>query len=81
MNKDYENYCDYQVTVAKLSGDEGYIAYIKQFSFCYAIGETTDEALKDLKTVLEIYMDHYKEKELELPEPTLYKEEFFINKL
>ncbi|MDQ3132656.1 MAG: type II toxin-antitoxin system HicB family antitoxin [Acidobacteriota bacterium] len=49
--------------------DEAFIAVCQEFSGLSAFGETREEALKEAQTALDLMIEIYREKGINLPEP------------
>jgi len=47
--------------------DEGYIAIVLDLPECSAFGETEEEALKEIKVVIELWMETAEKDGLEMP--------------
>ena len=48
--------------------DEGYIAIVLEIG-CSAFGETEEEALKEIKVAIELWIEAAKKEEREIPKP------------
>lgn len=49
--------------------DEGYLAVAPELPGCSAFGETEEEALKEVKTAMELWIEAAKEEGREIPKP------------
>jgi len=49
--------------------DEGYIAIVPELPGCSACGETEDEALKEAKIAMELWLETAKKEGREIPSP------------
>ena len=43
--------------------DEGFIAVVPELPLCYVFGETPEEALKEVKTAIELWIEAAKKEE------------------
>ena len=50
--------------------DEGYIAIVPELPECSAFGETEEEALKEIKVAIDLWLETAKKDGIEIPEPT-----------
>ncbi len=50
--------------------DEGYIAVAPELPECSAFGETEEEALKEIKVAIDLWLETAKKDGREIPEPT-----------
>ena len=46
-----------KVDVIVESSDEGYIAYVPNLPGCFSMGETVEEAVENLRDIIEDYLD------------------------
>jgi predicted RNase H-like HicB family nuclease len=49
--------------------DNGYIAVVPELSGCSAFGDTEEEALKEAKTTIELWLETAKKESREIPKP------------
>ncbi len=49
--------------------DEGYIAVVPELPGCSAFGETEEEALKEIKVAIELWIEAVKKEGREIPKP------------
>ncbi len=49
--------------------DEGYVAVVPELPGCSAFGETEEEALKEVKTAMELWIEAAEKEGREIPEP------------
>ena len=61
---------NYSIRITWSDKDEGFIATVPEFRNLSAFGKTYEEALQEVKIVLEEYIEAYKEDRLPLPEPS-----------
>jgi predicted RNase H-like HicB family nuclease len=59
----------YHINIFYSEDDEGYIADIPDLRFCSAFGETPQEALSELMTALDLWLEEAKASSAEIPEP------------
>ena len=71
--KDYLE-LDYEIIVRKISVDDGggYFAYYKDFKGVMGDGESVEEAMSDVKSAFECYLEVALEKGEEIKEPSHY---------
>ena len=71
-NKEYYLNLDYEVTVRKLSEEDGggYFAYYKDFKGVMGDGESIEEAIKDVKSAFSCYLVVALENKEEIKEPS-----------
>ena len=50
--------------------DEGYIAIVPELPECSAFGETEEEALKEIKVAIDLWLETAKKDGIDIPEPT-----------
>jgi predicted RNase H-like HicB family nuclease len=50
--------------------DEGYIAIVPELPECSAFGETEEEASKEIKVAIDLWLETAKKDGLEMPEPS-----------
>ena len=60
----------YHVIVFYSEDDEGYIALAPDLKGCSAFGETPDEALKEVKTAMFLWIEECQRQKRPLPRPT-----------
>ena len=59
----------YHINLFYSEDDEGYIAYMPDFEYCSAFGDTPQEALEELMALQAMLIDEAKERGEEMPEP------------
>lgn len=59
----------YAIEIFYSEEDEGYIAIVPELPGCTAFGETEEEALKEIKTAIELWIETAKKEGREVPEP------------
>ncbi len=57
----------YAIEIFYSEEDEGYIAVVPGLPGCSAFGETEEEALKEVKTAMELWIEATKKKEEKSP--------------
>jgi predicted RNase H-like HicB family nuclease len=60
---------EYPLMVEWSKEDQQYVATCPSFPGLSALGETREQALTEAETVLHLFVESYKERQLELPEP------------
>lgn len=60
----------YPVTIFYSEEDGGYIALVPDLKGCSAFGETPQEALRELMTAAELWLDTARADRAAIPEPT-----------
>lgn len=60
---------EYPLTVEWSKEDQQYVATCPAFPGLSALGETREQALTEAETVLRLFVESYKERQIELPEP------------
>lgn len=60
----------YSVTIFYSEEDGGYIAIAPDLKGCSAFGETPQEALKELETAIELWLEVARQDAAPIPEPT-----------
>lgn len=60
----------YPVTIFHSEEDGGYIAIAPDLKGCSAFGETPQEALKEMETAMELWLDVAMRDRAPIPEPT-----------
>jgi predicted RNase H-like HicB family nuclease len=63
-----ENY-KYSIEIFHSQEDEGYIALAPELPGCSAFGETEEEALKEIKIAIELWLEIAKKESREIPQP------------
>ena len=61
---------EYPVTIFYSEEDGGYIAVAPDLKGCSAFGETPQEALKEMETAMELWLETAKQDNDAIPEPT-----------
>ena len=59
----------YTVLIFYSEEDEGYMAVVPELPGCSAFGETEEEALKKIKTAIELWIEAAKKEGREIPKP------------
>ena len=59
----------YTIEIFYSEEDEGYIAVVPELPGCSAFGETEEEALKEIKTAIELWIEAAKKEGREIPKP------------
>ena len=60
----------YPVTIFYSEEDKGYIAVVPDLKGCSAFGDTPQEALMELETAIELWLDVAHQDSTPIPEPT-----------
>ncbi len=60
----------YAIEIFYSEEDEGYIAVVPELPECSAFGETEEEALKEIKIAIDIWLETAKKEGREIPKPT-----------
>jgi predicted RNase H-like HicB family nuclease len=64
----------YAIEIFYSEEDEGHIALAPELPECSAFGETEEEALKEIKIAVKLWLETAKKEGMEIPEPS--REEF-----
>ncbi|MCK4491468.1 MAG: type II toxin-antitoxin system HicB family antitoxin [Candidatus Altiarchaeales archaeon] len=59
----------YAIEIFYSEGDEGYIAVVPELPGCSAFGETEEDALKEVKVAMELWLDTAKNEGRRIPQP------------
>ncbi|RLI76672.1 type II toxin-antitoxin system HicB family antitoxin [Archaeoglobales archaeon] len=59
----------YTIEIFYSEEDEGYIAVVPELPGCSAFGETEEEALKEIKVAIELWIEAAKKEGREIPKP------------
>jgi len=59
----------YTIEIFYSEEDEGYIAIVPELPGCSAFGETEEEALREIKTAIELWIEAAKKEGREIPKP------------
>ncbi|AEA47386.1 type II toxin-antitoxin system HicB family antitoxin [Archaeoglobus veneficus] len=59
----------YTIEIFYSEEDEGYIAVVPELPGCSAFGETEEEALKEIKIAIELWIEAAKKEGREIPKP------------
>ena len=59
----------YTIEIFHSEEDEGYIAVVPELPGCSAFGETEEEALKEIKVAIELWIEAAKKEGREIPKP------------
>lgn len=60
---------DYHINIFYSEDDNGYIADIPDLEFCSAFGETPADALRELETAKQLWLEAAKANSKEIPRP------------
>ena len=60
----------YAIEIFYSEEDEGYIAIVPELPECSAFGETEEEALKEIKVAIDLWLETARKDGLEIPKPT-----------
>jgi len=60
----------YAIEIFYSEEDEGYIAIVPELPECSAFGETEEEALKEIKIAIDLWLETAKKEGREIPKPT-----------
>lgn len=60
----------YAIEIFYSEEDEGYIAIVPELPECSAFGETEEEALKEIKVAIDLWLETAKKDGREIPKPT-----------
>jgi predicted RNase H-like HicB family nuclease len=60
----------YAIEIFYSEEDEGSIAIVPELPECSAFGETEEEALKEIKVAIDLWLETAKKNGLEIPKPT-----------
>jgi predicted RNase H-like HicB family nuclease len=61
---------EYPVTIFYSEEDGGYIAVAPDLRGCSAFGETSQEALTEMETAMELWLETARQDNVRIPEPT-----------
>jgi predicted RNase H-like HicB family nuclease len=59
----------YAIEIFYSEEDEGYIAVVPELPGCSAFGETPEEALREIKVAIELWIETAKKEGREIPKP------------
>ncbi|KCZ70704.1 hypothetical protein ANME2D_02727 [Candidatus Methanoperedens nitroreducens] len=59
----------YAIEIFYSEEDEGYIAIVPELPGCSAFGETEEEALKEIKIAIDLWLETAKKEGREIPKP------------
>lgn len=59
----------YAIEIFYSEEDERYIAIVPELSECSAFGETEEEALKEIKIAIDLWLETAKKEGMKIPEP------------
>jgi predicted RNase H-like HicB family nuclease len=59
----------YAIEIFYSEEDEGYIAIVPELPGCSAFGRTEEEALREIKTAMELWLETAKKEGREIPQP------------
>jgi predicted RNase H-like HicB family nuclease len=59
----------YEVDIFWSEEDGGYIANVPELPYCSAFGETYEEALREVRTAMDLYLSALREEGKEAPKP------------
>lgn len=60
----------YAIEIFYSEEDEGYIAIVPELPECSAFGETEEEALKEIKVAIDLWLETAKKEGREIPKPS-----------
>lgn len=60
----------YAIEIFYSDEDEGYIAIVPELPLCSAFGETEEEALKEIKIAMELWLETAKSEGKNIPKPS-----------
>ena len=60
----------YAIEIFYSEEDEGYISIVPELPECSAFGETEEEALKEIKVAMDLWLETAKKDRREIPKPT-----------
>ncbi len=60
----------YAIEIFYSEEDEGYIAIVPELPECSAFGETEEDALKEIKIAVDLWLETAKKEGREIPKPT-----------
>lgn len=59
----------YAIEIFYSEDDEGYVAVVPELPGCSAFGETEEEALKEIKVAMELWLETAKKESRPIPHP------------
>ncbi len=59
----------YKIEIFYSEEDEGYIAVVPELPGCFAFGETEEEALKEVKIAIELWLETARKEGRDIPQP------------
>jgi len=59
----------YAIEIFYSGEDEGYIAIVPELAGCSAFGETEEEALKEVKVAIDLWLDTAEKEGRQIPKP------------
>ena len=59
----------YAIEIFYSEEDEGYIAVVPELSECSAFGETEEDALEEVKTAMNLWLETAKKERRKIPKP------------
>ncbi len=62
--------CSEKIEIFYSEEDEGYIAVAPELPECSAFGETEEEALKEIKVAIDLFLATAKKNQREIPQPS-----------
>jgi predicted RNase H-like HicB family nuclease len=60
----------YAIEIFYSEEDDGYIAVVPELPECSAFGETEEEALKEIKVAIDLWLETAKKEGRQIPKPT-----------
>jgi len=60
---------EYAIEIFYSKEDEGYIAVAPELSGCSAFGETEEEALNEIKTAMDLWLETARQEGRKIPQP------------
>ena len=68
---------DYHINIFWSQDDDAYVADIPDLKYCSATGASPEEALAELRTARELWLESARERGIPVPEPT-YRPAIYI---
>lgn len=64
---------NYTITIFWSGEDQAYIAVVEELEGCSAWGETYEDALKEVRQAMKLWLEVAREKSFPIPEPKPYR--------
>ena len=64
---------NYTITIFWSDDDHAYIAVVEELEGCSAWGETYEDALKEVRQAMRLWLEVAREKDFPIPEPKPYR--------